>query len=128
MKRLGKIGAVNLDEYNVKVNPYLTYAQIQQIVDAVKNFTVWAEREQNIDMLILYHATNIGKEKLEEYGHDMLLQSGLIDAVKENIHNLDDVWTALDYTTSIQRSLVQIINELPKYEDVMKRVGDKVKK
>ena len=128
MKRLGKIGAVNLEEYNVKVNPYLTYAQIQQIVDAVKNFTVWAEREQNIDMLILYHATNIGKEKLEEYGHDMLLQSGLIDAVKENIHNLDDVRTALDYTTSIQRSLVQIINELPKYEDVMKRVGDKVKK
>lgn len=124
MKKLKKVEAVKIEEYGVKVNPWLTYAQIQQIVDAVKKFDTWAEREQNKDMLILYHATDIGAEKLEEIGHDMLLQSGLLREVEERIENLYEVDIALEYTESIQRSLAQIIRELPKHMD---KVGDVVK-
>lgn len=131
MKEIKKLNPVYVEEYDIHINRYLTYAQIQQIVDAVKKFDVWAEREQNKDMLILFHATDIGAEKLEEIGHDMLVQSGLLYVVKYTIENLYVLDIALDYTESIQRSLTQIIREMPKYmgkvEEVVKN-GNKDKK
>lgn len=44
----------HLEKYDVTVNRYLTYAQIQQIAEATMKFHTWAERQQNIDMLILF--------------------------------------------------------------------------
>ena len=70
-----------LAKYDVTVNRYLTYAQIQQIVEATMKFHTWAERQQNIDMLILIHATDMTVEEIEKYTHDELLQCGLIDEV-----------------------------------------------
>lgn len=123
MKEIKVITPVYLDEFDVYVNPYLTYGQIQQIVNAVIKFDKWAEREQNIDLLVLYHATDIGKEKIEELGHDVLLQSGLIDAVYEQIVNIDDINKALVYTESLQRALTLIAKELPKtMEPIMEKV------
>ena len=113
-----------MKDYDVHVNQYLTYAQIQQIVNSVAKIDTWSEREQNIDMLILLHATDIGIDSLEKNEHNVLLESGLIDSVKENIRNLSSVYDAIKYNESIQRSLIQITRELPKYlnkvEEVMK--------
>lgn len=132
MKELKRLDVVKLDKYDVEVNRYLTYAQIQQIVDAIRKFDTWAEREKNKDMLILYHATDIGAEKLEEIGHNILLESGFLHDVKENIENLYAIDIALDYTESVQRSLAQIARELPAYMDkvegIMKNGGNKIKK
>lgn len=131
MKKLKKKEVVKLEDYGIKVNPWLTYAQIQQIVDAIKKFDTWAEREKNKDMLLMYHATDIGAERLEEIGHDMLLQSGLLYEVKLHVNNLYMIDFALEYTESIQRSLTQIARELPKYmdkvEDVIKHGGNSKK-
>ena len=40
-----KIEEVKLIEKEIKVKSYLTYAQIQSIVNAVCKFDTWAERE-----------------------------------------------------------------------------------
>lgn len=104
---------VYLDEYDIIVNKYLTYAQIQQITNAVIQFDMWAERQQNIDMLILYHATNIGKDKLESMNHNELITSGLIDNVCKNIENIDKIYDAIEYTESIQRALTQVLKKFP---------------
>ena len=132
MKEIKTIEPVYLEQYDIKVNPYLSYAQIQQIVNATLTMDTWAERQQNIDMLIMYHATDVGAEKLDEIGHDILLNSGVIEEVKCNIKNLYAVYEALDYTESVQRSLTQIAKELPKYfkplEEVVKKHGNKAKK
>ena len=128
MKEIKAMDKVYLDEYDVHVNPYLTYAQIQAIVNGVKSLDSWAEREQNIDMCVLAFATDIPTEKLEELGHDALLQSGLINAVMWEIKNLHCVYEAIEYTESTKRALAQIIKALPKYQEqldaVVKKYGN----
>lgn len=128
MKEIKAIEPEYLEEYDVHVNPYLTYAQIQAIVNGVKGLDGWAEREQNIDMCVLAFATDIPTEKLEELGHDALLQSGLINAVCGEIKNLFSVYEAIEYTESTKRALAQIIKALPKYQEqldaVVKKYGN----
>ena len=132
MKEIKAMDKVYLEEYDVHVNPYLTYAQIQAIVNGVKGLDSWAEREQNIDMCVLAFATDIPTEKLEELGHDALLQSGLINAVCGEIKNLFSVYEAIEYTESTKRALAQIIKALPKYQEqldaVVKKYGNATKK
>ena len=127
MKEIKAMDKVYLGEFDVYVNPYLTYAQIQAIVNGVKGLDSWAEREQNIDMCVLAFATDIPTEKLEELGHDALLQSGLINAVCGEIKNLFSVYEAIEYTESTKRALAQIIKALPKYQEqidaVVKKYG-----
>lgn len=128
MKEIKAMDKVYLEEFDVYVNPYLTYAQIQAIVNGVKGLDSWAEREQNIDMCVLAFATDIPTEKLEELGHDALLQSGLINAVCGEIKNLFSVYEAIEYTESTKRALAQIIKALPKYQEqldaVVKKYGN----
>lgn len=132
MKEIKAMDKVYLEEYDVHVNPYLTYAQIQAIINGVKGLDGWAEREQNIDMCVLALATDIPTEKLEELGHDALLQSGLITEVKGEIQNLYRVREAIEYTESTKRALAQIIKTLPKYQEqldaVVKKYGNLTKK
>ena len=125
MKEIKAMDKVYLDEFDVYVNPYLTYAQIQAIVNGVKSLDSWAEREQNIDMCVLAFATDIPTEKLEELGHDALLQSGLINAVCGEIKNLFSVYEAIEYTESTKRALAQIIKALPKYQEQLDAVVKK---
>ena len=125
MKEIKTMDKVYLEEYDVHVNPYLTYAQIQAIVNGVKGLDGWAEREQNIDMCVLAFATDIPTEKLEELGHDALLQSGLINAVCGEIKNLFSVYEAIEYTESTKRALAQIIKALPKYQEQLDAVVKK---
>lgn len=120
MKELNKFSTTTkLGTYGIEVNDYLTYAQIQQIVNATLALSKpdedgvthdsWAERQQNIDMLLLYHATDISKEEIEKYAHDEFLACGLIDAVKETVVNYYDIEAALEYTESLKRVVGQAI-------------------
>lgn len=123
MKEL-KNAVRHLDKYDIDVNQYLTYSQIQQIVNAVTHFDTWAERETNIDVLVLYHATSMAKEDIEEIGHDAIVQSGLMDEVRLNICNLYQIYDGIEYTESIARSLVMLSKQLPTLmEESLKKVG-----
>lgn len=105
------------DEFDIDINLYLTYAQIQQIVNAVikasQKDDSWSERQTNIDMLVLFHATNIGKEKLEEIGHDGLLTSGFISKVNGHVLNLHQIYEAIEFTESWKRTVYKLANQLP---------------
>ena len=134
MKEIKGNQTVYLEDYDITVNKYLTYAQIQQIANAVVAASVndsddtWANRQTNIDMLMLYHATDIGKEKLEEIGHDNLLTSGLIDAVRYRIENLYDINDAIDYIENNQRAINKLLKSLPKVLEETKGLQDLMKK
>lgn len=123
MKEIKKLGPIYLEKFGIEVNPYLTYAQIQQIVNGVIKFDTWAERQQNIELLVLYHTTDMGKEAIEEIGHETLLQSGLIDAVFMRVVNTDKIYKAIEYTESVGRALSQIVKILPeKIKEIEKAV------
>ena len=134
MKEIKGNQTVYLEDYDITVNKYLTYAQIQQIANAVVAASVndsddtWANRETNIDMLMLYHATDIGKEKLEEIGHDTLLTSGLIEAVRYRIENLYNVDDAIDYIENNQRAINKMLKSLPKILEETKGLQNLMKK
>ena len=134
MKEIKGNQTVYLEDYDITVNKYLTYAQIQQIANAVVAVSVndsedtWANRQTNIDMLMLYHATDIGKEKLEEIGHDNLLTSGLIEAVRYRIENLYNVDDAIDYIENNQRAINKMLKSLPKVLEEAKGLQDLMKK
>ena len=134
MKEIKGNQTVYLEDYDVTVNKYLTYAQIQQIANAVVAASAndaddtWANRETNIDMLMLYHATDIGKEKLEEIGHDKLLTSGLIEAVRCCIENLYNVDEAIDYIENNQRAINKMLKSLPKVLEETKGLQTLMKK
>lgn len=129
MKEIKNIDNIYLDKFGVEVTPYLTYAQIQMIVDGVCQFDVWADREQNIDVLLLHYVTDITDEEIEKTGHVAFLQSGLIDEVKSCVKNLDKVYKAIEYTQSTSRALTKIVKEMPKLmkplEKVMERGSSK---
>lgn len=125
MNEIKSKGSCYLDEFDINVNYYLTYAQIQQIVDSTAKLNSWSEREQNIDMLMLLHATDIGADILEQVGHDLLLQSGLIDTVRNHICNLSDIYKALNYTQSTERALAEIGKRLPEYFKPLKKAVDR---
>ena len=134
MKEIKGNQTVYLEDYDVTVIKYLTYAQIQQIANAVVAASAndaddtWANRETNIDMLVLYHATDIGKEKLEEIGHDALLTSGLIEAVRYRIENLYDINEAIDYIENNQRAINKMLKSLPKILEDSKGLQGLMKK
>lgn len=118
----------NLIEKEITVNPYLTYSQIQNIVNAVCQFDSWADREQNMDVLLLYYTTNLSKEDIEEYGHEALLQSGIIDEVRANVKNFGQIREAIAYTQSAEKSLAAISKQLPKIVEDVKKNGLKPSK
>ena len=113
MKNIKNINEIYLENYDVKVKPYLTYAQIQHMINSVATMRTWSEREQNLDMCILYYATNIGKDNIEKIGHDTFLASGLLDAVKSNIKNLDMLREGIAYNESTARALLQLLDQFP---------------
>lgn len=129
MKEIKAMDKIYLEKYDVHVNPYLTYAQIQAIVNAVKQFNTWSARQQNIDMLVLHYATDIDKDELENYGHDHWLTSGLIEEVENCVRNIAEVYNALKYDESPMRVIMQIAKEMPEFskkvDEVMKNAKGK---
>lgn len=130
MKELTKMTIYN-DEYEIEINRYLTYAQIQQICNAVRQFETWSERQKNIDLLLLYHATDMTQEEIESYSDEELLQSGLIDMVKETVKNYEDIYVAIDYTESISKAVTKVAREMTKVlksPDMKKKIDEVAKK
>lgn len=112
MKEIKEREMLYLEEYDIKVKPYLTYSEIFTINESVLRADTWAEKKTTADIFILYFATDMKGEDIDEIGHAKLLQSGLIDAVKSKIVNIHEVQACVKYTTSIERSLSQILKIL----------------
>ena len=119
---------VEIGELKFGIENYLTYSQIQQIVESVKTLGTWAERETNIDMLLLYHATNLGQEEIQKHSHDEWLKMGVVDSVKSHVNNYHRVHEAIEYTESTGRVIAQILQILqqgPLMEFLEKQSGHK---
>lgn len=121
MKKLN-VENTYLEKYDVTVKPFLTYAEIQMIINGMKKYSTWSERETCKDMMTMLYATNVTKEELEEIGHDTLLESGLIDAVRYSIHNFEDIDRGIGYEESLMKTLGVLTTKLPEIADRVKEV------
>lgn len=116
-----EIPQVYLGEYDINVKTYLTYSQIQQIVDNYqvleklksddgRKYDYWAARQQHIDMALLLNATDISEEDLKKVSHDQFLFSGVIDKVKECVVNYNQLIEAFDYSEAWDKTLAKIVD------------------
>lgn len=123
MKQLEKAKEIYLEEYEVFVRPYLTLEQVESIVNgicALEN-NDFSERKMCEDGLILYHATDIEKEEIESIPYEVLIESGLISAVRSEIKNIGLIQEGITYAESFTRSLSILA---PKIIPMMEKLGD----
>lgn len=122
MKELKELESIYLQEFDVRVIQYLSLSQMQKIINEVLTVENFEERESIIDYLILYYCTDIGKEKIDELGPDILLKSGLIDKVKNNIKNYSKLLEGITYHESTGKALREISKRLPNdLNEIMKK-------
>ena len=112
MKELKELDPIYSQKFDIHIKPYLSLSQIQKIINEVLQVENFEERESIIDYLILCYATDIGQSKIDELGPDILLQSGLIDEVKNNIENLNKLFEGITYHESAGKALREIAKKL----------------
>lgn len=129
MKEIKEFTDEYMEDYGVNIKPYLTYSEIQAIANAATKFDTWAERNENIDILLIHFATDMEDKDIEELGHDKLLKSGLIDIVKATVMNYHEIDTAIAFAESPMRLLTKIAKEMPEFskrvDEVMKNAPSK---
>ena len=112
MKEL-KTKTIHNDEYDIEINALLSATQIDKIAQEVINFKTYLEREQMICYLVLNYCTNIDKEAIEDADPDVIVQSGLWEAVKSSVYNFYEIEDAIKFYESPVRMLAEIADVLP---------------
>ena len=112
MKEL-KIKTIHNDEYDVEINSLLSATQIDKIAQEVIKLGTYLEREQMICYLVLNYCTNIDKEAIEDADPDVIVQSGLWEAVKSSVYNFYEIEDAIKFYESPVRMLAEIADVLP---------------
>lgn len=129
MKEIKEFADEYVEDYGVHIKSYLTYSEIQAIANAATKFDTWAERNENIDILLIHFATDMDDKDIEELGHDKLLKSGLINIVKATVMNYNEIDEAIAFTESPMRLLTKIAKEMPEFskrvDEVMKNAPSK---
>ena len=118
MKEL-KEAIVNLENYDINVKQYLTYAQIQKIIETTMKYQTWAERESNIDFMVLCYTTDLTPEKIDEIGFDNLVTSGLVEDVIRHVSNYYDIMQGLNYHESVGKALTELSKNLPQIKEMI---------
>lgn len=121
MKEL-KEDKIYIEDFDITVSHYLTYAQITEIVKAMKQFDNWKDREEAKDMLMALYLTDIGAEKLEAIGHDNLVLSGLMDKIQFECFNSYLIDEAIGFEENPTRVVEQLMKDLPNLVKPLKKV------
>lgn len=117
---------VHVDEYEIDVKKYLGYDEIQKIIETTLVRDNFADREKNIDMLLLHYAAGIPIEQLEKADPDVYLKSGLVDCVKGINENWYKINRGIEHYTSTTRLLGALITEIqklpesPEFKDIIR--------
>lgn len=112
MKEL-KIKTIHDNEYDIEINPLLSATQIDKIAQEVIKLETYLEREQMICYLVLNYCTNIDKGIIEDTDPDVIMRSGLWEAVKTAVYNFYEIEDAIKFYESPVRMLAEIADVLP---------------
>lgn len=107
--------------YDIKIKKFLTYAQIQKIIETTMQYKTWAERQTNIDMMILCYVTDIGVNEIQENGIDKFVESGLMSEVYNVVNNIYEIYDGLEYHESIAKALFELSEKLPEIKNTLQK-------
>lgn len=114
-----KITVINYGADNIEVKNYLTYAQIQKIIETTIKYQTWAERQTNIDLMVLCYVTNFSKEQVEKLGIDYFVQTGLLEKILDCVNNYSDIFNGINYHESFTKAIIEISKNLPQLKEVI---------
>lgn len=109
------------EEFGINIKSYLTYAQIQKIVETTIKYKTWAERQTNIDMMILCYTTDIGTDKIQEIGVEKFVISGLMDEVYNVVNNIYKIYDGIQYHESVAKALFELSEKLPEIKNTLQK-------
>lgn len=112
MKEL-KIKTIHDNEYDIEINSFLSATQIDKIAQAVIKLETYLEREQMICYLVLNYCTDMDKTIIEDTDPDVIMRSGLWEAVKNTVYNFYAIEDAIKLYESPVRMLAEIADVLP---------------
>mgnify|MGYP003296536895 CR=1 FL=1 len=110
-----------LEEYDIYVKPYLSYSQIQNIVNETIKYSTWSERQEVQDYLMLIYSTNLSKEEIDNLNIEELSQTDMLENIRNHVCNWYKISEAICYEESVAKQLSVIINKLP---DIVKKAID----
>lgn len=108
-------------DFDIEIKKYLTYAQIQKIVETTIKYKTWAERQTNIDMMVLCYTTNVGVDKIQEIGIDKLVMTGLVDEVQYVVVNYYKIYDGIEYHESVAKALFELSEKLPELKNTLQK-------
>lgn len=109
------------EKYDITIKNFLTYAQIQKIINTTLQYKTWSERKTNIDMMILCYVTNIGVDKIQEIGIDKFVESGLMGEVYNVVDNIYEIYSGLEYHESVAKALFELSEKLPEIKNTLQK-------
>lgn len=109
------------EKYGITIKNFLTYAQIQKIINTTLQYKTWSERKTNIDMMILCYVTNIGVDKIQEIGIDEFVESGLMNEVYNVVNNIYEIYRGLEYHESVAKALFELSEKLPEIKNTLQK-------
>lgn len=120
MKEL-KEAIVHSDRFDIDIKRFLTYAQIQKIIETTIPLKTWALRKTNIDLMVLCYATNMDIDEIQKIGIDKFVESGLMEEVCYTVENYDSINDGLIYHESIAKALFELSEKLPEIKETLNK-------
>lgn len=110
MKKMPK--NVYLSEYDINVTPYLTDMQILIICTQLLDCENYIERQIYLCTAIMEFCTDMTEEDFEKVDYNILLNSGLLNAVYSKINNIDMINQYMKHEESITRTISKCLDGL----------------
>lgn len=123
MKELKPIDNIYLEKYGVLVTPYLTDVQILVAGEALLGIDGYVERQICLASSILQFCTDLTEEEIKGMEYNLLVSSGLLQAVSERIINLDLVEKYVADQESVER---QLKDSIAKVTQTLETLADNI--
>lgn len=109
-----------MDEFGLaEVKRYLTYSQIQNIINTVMQYQTWAERQTIIDEMVICYTTDLTQKEVEEKTMDYFVQCGLVDYLHYTVENYFDIFEGLKYHESVGKALMELSKNIPQIKEAI---------
>lgn len=109
-----------MDEFGLtEVKRFLTYSQIQNIINTVMQYQTWAERQTIIDEMVICYTTDLTQEEVEEKTMDYFVQCGLVDFLHYTVENYFDIFEGLKYHESVGKALIELSKNIPQIKEAI---------
>ena len=110
MKELTMPKEVYLEDFDIHVRPYLTAEEIISIGSLMVEANNYTEQELVLMVNVLAECTDVPEEVINGDNLDLLIHSGLWNAVTNVVDNLYEVWDYVSHEENMHVSISRFLN------------------